>query len=252
MRSVGVLCFWTVVLGLAGVGCEDPPPKTNPFENPAAPKQPPPITETPKSAGPPDFQILAEGPKIGWTNILLEKADGPKKLREEIAANSEFVNGKDLALTIDRKAQLPWVREMLSALDEAGATGFEITTTTRPEFATKTKLAPLSKAKSAPSCSVVSKVLSERRNAVWHLKGGTAIRSPKGLAGPDMAMTVDNLGRAAKACKESTTLFVSADDDVEWGLVYDLAAAARTIEGAPFDTVALIPAPPTAGRPVEL
>ncbi len=113
-------------------------------------------------------------------------------------------------------------------------------------------LSPLSSAKQASACSVVAKVLSERRNAVWQLKGGTAVRSPKGLAGPDMAMTGDNLARAAKQCKDSSFLFVSGDEDVEWGLVYDLAAVSRTVEDKPFSNVVLLPSAPVAGRPVDL
>ena len=67
----------------------------------------------------------------------------------------------------------------------------------------------------ACACSVVAKVLSERRNAVWSVRGGTAVRSPKGLAGPDMAMTEDSLTSAAHRCKESDTVFVSGDEDVD-------------------------------------
>jgi hypothetical protein len=250
MRVIGSLAFLVLTCGGLSLGCDEPRPKQNPFENPEAPKQPPPIKETPKPEGPPDFMILAEGPKVGWTNILLEKTDGPQKLREEIAQHEAHVRGKSVALTIDRKAKLAWVGEMFTALDEIGAEAFEVTTATRTEFPGKVTFAPLSRARSAPTCSVVAKVLSERRNAVWQLKGGTAVRSPKGLAGPDMAMTADNVERVARGCKESQTAFVSADEDVEWGLVYDLAAVTRTLDKVELRQVALIPAPPTAGRPV--
>jgi biopolymer transport protein ExbD len=232
-------------------GCEEKP-KTNPFENPAAPKTPPPIKEAPKPEGPPEISIGSGGPKVGWTNILPEKSDGPTKLRAELSANTEYVAGKTVKVTADRKAKLAWVIEMTRALDETGATGIEITTETRTEFPKSVMLSPLSSAKGASACTVVAKVLSERRNAVWHLKGGTAVRSPKGLAGPDQAMTAESLARAAKQCKDSQLVFVSADEDVEWGLVYDLAAVTQTVEDKPFTKVALLPNAPTAGRPVEL
>jgi biopolymer transport protein ExbD len=232
-------------------GCEEKP-KTNPFENPAAPKAPPPITETPKPEGPPEITIGSGGPKVGWTNILLEKSDGPAKLRQELTANKEHVADKTVKVSVDRQAKLAWVVEMTRALDETGATGIEISTETRTEFPKAVVLSPLSSAKQVTPCAVVAKVLSERRNAVWHLKGGTAVRSPKGLAGPDQAMTAENLARAAKQCKDSPFVFVSADEDVEWGLVYDLAAVTQTLEDKPFSKVFLLPNAPAAGRPVAL
>jgi biopolymer transport protein ExbD len=234
------------------IGCNEPSAKREPKEAPPSPEESALPKEPPKPTEPPDFQIFAEGPKIGWTNILLEKEDGPKKLRAEIAEHAEHVKGQTVSLSIDRKARLPWVVEMLTALDEAGARGFDITTQTRPEFEKSIQLAPLSSVKSPPGCTVVAKVLAERRNAVWQLSGGTAVRSPKGLAGPDMAMTAANLERAGRACKESQTLLVSADEDVEWGLVYDLAAASKTVEKVTFEPVVLLAESPTAGRPVVL
>ncbi len=111
------------VVALVGA-CEDKP-KTNPFENPAAPKKPPPITEAPKPEGPPEITIGSGGPKVGWSNILLEKADGPAKLRAELVANKEYIAGKTVKLTVDRQAKLAWVIEMTRALDETGAAAFE-------------------------------------------------------------------------------------------------------------------------------
>src|SRR5262249_41109607 len=184
--------------------------------------------------------------------ILLEKPDGKKKLAAEIATNKEYVTGKDVTLRAERNAKLAYVGEMVRALAEGGATSVVVSTETRPEFPRTVKLVPPSSGKSAPPCSVVAKVLTERRNAVWSLKGGTAVKSPKGLAGPDMAMTADNLEAAARRCKDSDFVFVSADEDVEWGLVYDLAAATQTLEKTKLGHVVLLEPSPVAGRPVKL
>jgi hypothetical protein len=67
-----------------------------------------------------------------------------------------------------------------------------------------------------------------------------------------MAMTADNLEAAARRCKDSDFVFVSADEDVEWGLVYDLAAATQTLEKAKLGRVVLLEPSPVAGRPVKL
>ena len=238
--------------GLVALGACDSKPAPNPFETKKDTVQPPPITEPPKPQGPPEFTVSGEGPKVGWTYILLDKPDGKKKLADEIAANSQFVSGKDVPLRVDRTSKLAYVAEMIQALATGGATGIVVSTDSRPEYPKSVKFVPASAGKSAPGCSVVAKVLKERRNAVWSLKGGSAVGSPKGLAGPDMANTADNLEAAAKRCKESDFAFVSADDDVEWGLVYDLAAASQTLEKAKLGRVVLLEPAPVAGKPVKL
>lgn len=246
-----VILSFAIVLTAALPACESKP-APNPFEAKKDTVEPPPIKEAPKPQGPPDFVVSQEGPKVGWTYILLEKADGKQKLASAIAQAKEWVAGKDVKLTADRQAKLAHVGTMIEALAEGGATSVTVSTETRTEFPKTVVFTPLRGVLSKPSCSVVAKVLTERRNAVWSLGGGTAVRSPKGLAGPDMAMTEDSLTAAAKRCKEADAVFVSGDEDVEWGLVYDLAAATKVLEKASFAKVVLLEPAPVAGRPVKL
>jgi len=240
-----------LLLGGFVVAC-DSKPAPNPFETKKDTVEPPAITAPPKPTGPPELTVSAEGPKVGWTYILLDKPDGKQKLASELAANKEYFSGKDVPLRADRNAKLAYVAEMIKALSEGGAATVVVSTETRTEFPKTVKFSPPAAGKAAPSCSVVTKVLSERRNAVWALKGGTAVKSPKGLAGPDMAMTEDSLDAAARRCKDSDLVFVSGDEDVEWGLVYDLAAATQTLEKAKLGRVVLLEPAPVAGRPVKL
>jgi len=72
------------------------------------------------------------------------------------------------------------------------------------------------------------------------------------MAGPDLSMTNDNVELFAKGCKQSSLLFVSADKGVEWGLTYDLAASAKTIDKAPPDTFILLSEVPVPGHKVDL
>jgi biopolymer transport protein ExbD len=240
-----------LALLVAAAACDDKP-KTNPFETKKDTVEPPPITEPPKPKGPPELTVSQEGPKVGWTYIMLDKPDGKQKLANEIAANKDYVSGKDVTVRADRNSKLSQVAAMIDALADGGATSITMSTETRTEFPKTVKFSPPASGKSAPACSIVAKVLTERRNAVWSLKGGTAVKSPKGLAGPDMAMTGDSLEAAARRCKDSDFVFVSGDDDVEWGLVYDLAAATQTLEKAKLGHVVLLEPSPVAGRPVKL
>lgn len=250
MRRTPIGLF-AISLLVVTAACESKP-KTNPFENKSAPVAPPPIKETPKPQGPPDFVVSAEGPKVGWTYVMLEKADGKQKLAAAVGAQREWVSGKEVKLRADRQAKVAHVGEMLRALAEAGASSVTIQTDTRNEFSKTVTFTAPGALMSKPTCSVVAKVLTERRNAVWSLSGGTAVKSPKGLAGPDMAMTEDNLANAAKRCKDSDVVFVSGDEDVEWGLIYDLSAATKVLDKVTFAKVVLIEPAPVAGRPVKL
>jgi biopolymer transport protein ExbD len=241
-----------ILVALVGVAACDEKPKTNPFETKKDTVEPPPITEPPKPKGPPELTVSQEGPKVGWTYVMLDKPDGKQKLANEIAANKDYVSGKDVSVRADRNSKLAHVAAMIDALADGGATSIAVSTETRTEFPKTVKFSPPAAGKSASACSVVAKVLTERRNAVWSLKGGTAVKSPKGLAGPDMAMTGDSLDAAARRCKDSDFVFVSGDDDVEWGLVYDLAAATQTLEKSKLGHVVLLEPSPVAGRPVKL
>lgn len=246
---------FTLALSLAlslplGVACGSDKPKTNPFETKKDTVEPPKIVEPPKPEGPPEFVVAAEGPKVAWTYVMLEKPDGKQKLRSEIATHSKFVSGKEVALKADRPAKLAHVAEMIQALLEAGATGVAVSTETRAEFPKTVTFSP--RPQSPAACSVVAKVLSERRIAVWALKGGTAVKSPKGLAGPDLSMAATSLENAANRCKGSDAVFVSADEDVEWGLTYDLSAATQKLEKARLGKVTLLVPAPVAGRAVKL
>lgn len=250
-RPFAALAVFFVAL-FTVAACDDKP-KANPSETKTAETvQPPPITEPPKPTGPPEFTVSQEGPKVGWTYVMLDKPEGKQKLASEIASNKEYVSGKDVSVRADRNSKLAHVAAMLDALAGGGATSITVATDTRTEFPKTVRFSPPAAGKSASACSVVAKVLSERRNAVWSLKGGTAVKSPKGLAGPDMAMTETSLETAARRCKDSDFVFVSGDDDVEWGLVYDLAAATQTLEKAKLGHVVLLEPSPVAGRPVKL
>jgi biopolymer transport protein ExbD len=251
MSRPGLRDTWLLFLVLGICSCESKP-KTNPFEVKKETVEPPPLQAPPKPTGPPEFTVAESGPKVAWTYILLETPEGKPKLEKELQENKEYILGKEVKLAADRKAKLAHVNVMMLALEAAGATSIAVSTSTRPEFPPSVTFAPSARKKSAPPCSVVAKVLSERRNAVWSLKGGTAVKSPKGMAGPDMAMTQDSLAGAVRRCKESDFVFVSGDEDVEWGLVYDLAASTQRLEKATVGQVILLEPSPTAGRPVKL
>ncbi len=250
-------------------GCDEPNKKPEKKAKPTAEAT---ANKPEKPKGPPQFIIDAEGPKVGWTRVLIEKKDGKDRLAKELDGHKQHIDGKDLTLVIDRKAKLPWVMAMLNALEDRGAASFLIKTGSRKEFPAELKFLPQNKIASPKPCTLVATVLADRGTAVWKLSGGTASKRTKGFAGPDLSTTRETMVRRARACKDSTTLFISSDESVEWGLAYDLAAAAQRLEpcktdrdcgarkcvkdfceGSPkLDTLGVLREIPVAGRPVKL
>ena len=205
-----------------------------------------------KPPGPPDFEIDTLGAKVGFERALLDQRDGRANLTLLLKPAEHFVAGQEVPLIVDRQAKLPWVIAYLDELGKIGVKRVLIKTETRKEFAPSLPFASESSQKSAPDCSVVAMVLEDRGTAVWKLSGGVATKHGKGMAGPDLSMTGDNIERFAKGCKQSGTLFVSAGPSVEWGLTYDLAASAKTLPKASFDTFVLLSELPVPGHRVTV
>ncbi len=244
-RFIG-LCLCTC----AALGCDEKPEKA-PITTPSALPTPE-ATATPKPAGPPDFEIDTLSAKVGFERALLDKNDGRTMLQQLLKPTGNFVDGQDVTLLVDRSAKLPWVVAFIDELGKLGAKHVIVKTETRKEFTGSLPFSPELSLKSPPDCSVVAMVLEDRGTAVWKLSGGVATKHGKGMAGPDLSMTGDNIERFAKGCKQSNTLFVSAGPSVEWGLAYDLAASSKTIEKASFDSFVLLEETPVPGHKVDL
>ncbi|MBI3201258.1 MAG: biopolymer transporter ExbD [Myxococcales bacterium] len=251
MTRTALACLALASLG--SWGCDDPPPKKNPFEPP--PKQtvePPKDAAPPKPSGPPELAIDDLGPKVGFSRVLLDKPEGRDKLKEELNQVKEHFAGKEATLSVIRKAKISSVAIMMNELGRIGTTKVIIKTETRKDFPGELAFVPEAKAPTPEPCAVVGMILGDRSAAIWKFAGGTAIKKAKGLAGPDLSMTGETIERFAKGCKGSNMFFVSADESVEWGLAYDLTASTRSLADVKFDNLVLLEKTPTAGRKVEL
>jgi hypothetical protein len=234
---------------LAGA-CDDPPPKKEPVKEKETAT--PTASATAKPSGPPQLAIDELGPKVGYTRVLLERPEGKDKLTEELEAVKNHFEGKDVPLVVVRQAKIPWVVAMIDGLSKIGVKRVLVKTETRKEFPTELGFTPQDQAPEAPACALAGMILEDRGTAIWKISGGTASKRAKGFAGPDLSTTSETIERYAKACKDSHLFFVSAAPVIEWGLAYDLAAAAKKVEGAGLDMPVLLREVPTAGRKVDL
>jgi hypothetical protein len=246
------LGFWLGLCLCATLGCDDKPEKAASDAGAAAASAAPTESAPPKPAGPPDFEIDTLSAKVGFERVLLDQRDGHDNLVKLLKPAANFVDGQDVSLLIDRSAKLPWVATYLDELGKLGAKHVIVKTETRKEYAPSLAFTPELSLKSPPECSTVAMVLEDRGTAVWKLSGGVATKHGKGMAGPDLSMTGDNIERFAKGCKASTMLFVSAGPSVEWGLTYDLSVSAKTLDKIHFDTFVLLGETPVPGHKVDL
>ena len=232
------------------VACENDAPRAAPSATPAETP-----TAVPAKAPEPTAPGLAvdrSGAMIAFERVSLDSRDAPQKLRTELERHKKFLEGQEVKLPVERKVKPAWVSSMLEALGDVGVSRALVRTETRAEFPGEVGFVPLSKAKSAPACSVVMMILEDRGTAVWKLGGGAAGKRGKGMAGPDLTLTGETVERYAKGCAEGTVGFVSGAEGVEWGLVFDLAASTRRLPKAYFANLALLSEAPVAGRPVTI
>lgn len=231
--------------------CEDKTPRSDPAPAPVSPPAAP-APEPPKTESVPDLVIDSIGPKVGAERIDM-KSGGAVFLGMQLNENRGHFEGKAVRLSVDRKAQPIWVSVFLAELAKLGVSEVQVRTETRPEYPSEVRFTPVSKLDSPAPCSVVAMILEDRGTAVWKLSGGVAGKRAKGMAGPDLTMTGETIERIAKACDDDTALFVAGAHEIEWGLVYDLAASAQSLGGKRlFETRVLLSDQIVPGRRVPL
>lgn len=236
-------------------GCDDKPApgSSPPAATPTTPAAPPPTkpaSVTKEST--PDVLVDELGPLLGSERIDVNAKDWPTRL--DAAAAKLGVSQKSVPLNAARNAKTQYVAAVVDALGAAGAVQVEVKTPGRSSANAVLKLTPeraVSPA-AAPDCAAVAMVRKDSTSAVWRLKGGVASKFSKGFAGPDLSMTMDGLTKTIDPCPASAWFF-SADDNVIWGLTFDLGVAVATANPPTKATInVLLHEAPVAGRAVKL
>ena len=236
----------------AAAGCDEKKKEqlVEKVAGPSASNTEPPPPPRPPPDRVPDISIDPQGLYMGGERANLSAQDGPRKL-EEIAGKYQLT-GKTVAVTALRNARTPHVAAVLHALAERGAAEFVLRTQDRAHKDATLKVIPEKKLGKIPDCTVVTMMLKDRTTASWALRGGGATKYPRGMAGPDMSLTLEGTSKQINRCP-STALLFSGDDSVEWGLTFDLAL---NLSGAQpplkITSYTLLREAPIAGRPVKL
>lgn len=240
-------------LALCAAGCDSPKK-----EAPAAPASTAPAATSAPPADPkppadrlPSLVVDTPGVNVGGDLHHAQNPEAAKKLRDAVAKLP--VSGKSVPVVALRTAKTGDVTALLAALFASGATDVPVRTQNRDRRDATFPVTPAKRAGKLPDCTVTAMMLKDRTAASWTIKGGVALKYPKGMAGPDLSMTYEGVSKQVKACAASTAFVVSGDESVEWGLTFDLYDKVKTTEPAlPIATWIVPTETPVAGRAVKL
>ncbi|MEZ4308113.1 MAG: biopolymer transporter ExbD [Polyangiaceae bacterium] len=237
-----------LLLSFAVAACDDPKgsgaiAQTASATATAAPEPPRPKTM-------PSLLVDAEGPYLGIERVRMQDPKAAEKLTKLIADMP--IDGKPVTLIVEKKAKIQHVAAVVTELGKAGAPKVILKTDGRNDVPKELTITPQSRLTGAPpACTVAAMVMKDFATAVWPIRGGTARKHTKGMAGPDLSNTGAQLKKDIEAC-DSTAVF-SSDDTIEWELAFNLAGTiVVSDEKKKIDTLVLLSEIPVAGRPVAL
>jgi hypothetical protein len=198
----------------------------------------------------PDLLVDEEGPYLGGTRVKLSDPKAPEMLVTIVKALP--VNGQTVTLLVDKKAKVSAVATVVAALGEAGAPYVDIKTEGRHDLPGTITVTPEGRSPPLPACTLVAMVLKDLSTATWPVRGGMAKKQRKGLAGPDLTRTGEQIEKDLAGCDSITALF-SGEDAVGWESTFNLAGTILLADKKKrLSTLVLLQEEPVAGRPVAL
>ncbi|WP_441290855.1 ExbD/TolR family protein [Sorangium sp. KYC3313] len=235
---------------LAAAACESAPKPAEPGAAATAASSAEAPVAPPKPKGMPELLVDSMGPYIGGQRVDLAHKEGPEKLTKVIRELP--IEGKPVTLLADKRAKPSAVAAVVTELGAAGAPKVVIKTDGRDDLPKEITVVPEGRVSKPPSCAVSTMVLKDLATAIWPFGGGMGKKQRKGLAGPDLSNTGEQLTKDIAACS-ATVAFFSADDEVPWEMAHNLAGTVMASDAKKkLDTLVLLRAAPVAGRPVQL
>jgi hypothetical protein len=187
-----------------------------------------------------DTSFVVTGDKVDLT-----AADAKGRI-VAMLANKPMVAGQTLEVDALRDTTMPRFTTAIEALHDAKAKALTVKTAQRDR--TLGRLAVALEHGPVPPCTAVGMITKDNAINVWTYGGSVAQRFSHGFAGPDITLGSAAFAKAAGAC-EATVAFVSGDETIKWGVVFDLALAASQTPGyKPTSTIVVKSAVP--GRKV--
>lgn len=242
------------LLGLLGMSsaaaCDKDEPKPTAATASATVTPPPPPAPSPVMTGTTPKPQLAVDDTAAF--VAGERIDVTTDAKGRIAGalTGKAVEGETLVLNAARDTKLPKVAAVFAALLSKKAKAVEVHTPLRDR--SEADVVFVLDAKAA-GCSTVGYIAKDSAIATWPASGATAERFTHGMAGPDMTRGSEGIRKRVLAC-DAPVWFAAADDNVTWGLVFDMVIAVMRPDDAGLPkarSVALLTKTPVPGRKVE-
>ena len=193
---------------------------------PTLPSAPPSVSVAPAPppvAKPPFLSVVEKACYLGGDKVDLAAGDAKARVTA-ILGTKPKVAGEILELQALRDVKFPKVAALLDGARAAKAKGVLVKTSRRDQTMGEVEIRfdhpPFA------ACSAIASIGKDSSINVWPAGGGTADHFTHGMAGPDMTRGVAGAQKPAGACGESFVWAVTAEDAVQWGLVFDLATLA--------------------------
>lgn len=243
-----------VLVVAPATGCDKDSPKGDATAKSAATASAAPTSTAPAApAAPTKPQLAVDDTAAFVGGERIELAGPDLKGRIVGALADKPVAGEVVVLNAARDTKLPKITTVFSALVAKKVKGVEVHTPrrdrTQAEVVFTTSMKPA-------DCSAVGYIAKDGAISVWPASGATAERFSRGMAGPDITRGSEGLKKRLLAC-DAPVWFLSADESVTWGLLFDLELAATGNEdgGAPLAkprSVSLLTKTAVPGRKVEV
>ena len=174
----------------------------------------------------------ASGVSVGG-NLLDAKREDLEGAIVDALERGAFEVPNPLEISVARQTFVPTVRSLVAALKKRGEKQLVLKTATRKgDLAAVTVTVDASALKGV----IAAGVGKDGAIAVWPAAGGAARKKSRGFAGPDLTLGGELVG---KAVGEGGALVYNGDDNVQWGLVFDLALTRAEYKNASTAAVAI-------------
>lgn len=243
----------TMALSLAAAACDDktPLPKgSSASGTPTAETTASAPAPAPTPTAPTKPQLAVDDTAAFVAGERLEMAAPDPKGRIAGSLTGKPVEGETIVLNAARDAKLPKILAVFGALLAKKAKAVLVHTPQRDRSAAEVVFVLDAKAE---GCATVGYIAKDSAIATWPSSGATAERFTHGMAGPDLTRGSEGIRKRVLAC-DSPIWFAAADDNVTWGVVFDLVLAVMRPDDAGLPKargVALLTKTPVPGRKVE-
>ncbi len=210
-----------------------------------------PTASTPAAPTKPQLAIDDTSAFVAGDRIDLTKPDPRGRLMG--ALGDKPIAGETVVLNAARETKLPRMTTLFSVLVAKKVRGVEVHTARRDKSTAEVTFVTNMK---PADCSPVGYIAKDNAISVWPASGATAERFSHGMAGPDITRGSEGLRKRLVAC-DAPVWFLSADENITWGVLFDLELAATGNEdgGTPLGrprSPALLVKTAVPGRKIEV